>query len=224
VTQQTPTQLDTSTLNLEEFAAKAGSKVELDIDDAPFLVDDEPSPVDKPAEQTPPPPSDGQNEEARLAVLRRRKRIILGCAILAVLALAGGAVWFFALREAPEGEPARSSTVVVVPSPESLAGPTVLLLTFEPFWVPQKDEQGNEHFLSISFSSETTDERLLKEVTDKKLTLRDAVYYYLRNKPHEYVMDSDNLLIVKQDLLDIINGYLLQGKLEDLFVENLILK
>ncbi len=223
MSQDQTTQVDDTPLSVEEFASKAAAKVALDIDDAPFLVDEEPE-ASQPEEEREEVDTSAE-DEARAAALRKRKRIIAaGLAALFVL-VAGLAVWFFVLRDVPaEEEAAPSATVIVVPSPSVTTGPDELPVTFLPFLVPQQDAQGRERFLRLQISSASTDENVIREVKEKNLVLRDAIYYYLRNKPHEYMLDPDNLPTIKQDLLDIINGYLGQGKLEDLFVENYLMR
>ena len=220
---QETTQVDDSPLDVEDFASKATQKVTLDIDDAPFLVDEEPiapPPVEEPEEASP-----TVVEDNRAGVLRKRKLLILTGLALLFIVIAGAASWFFFLREVPTVEEAApSATVIVVPSPATITGPNELPITMQPFLVPQQDAQGRERFLRIQLSSVSPDETIIREVKEKNLVLRDAIYYYLRNKPHEYMLDPDNLPTIKEDLLDIINGYLGRGKLEDLFIENYLMR
>jgi Flagellar basal body-associated protein len=210
---------------MEDFVSKANAKVALDIDDAPFLVDDEPE-APPPVEEAPAEPVDTTaDDEARAAALRRRKRIILAGLASVFLLIASAAIWFFILREVPaEEEASQGATVIVVPSPESITGPSQLSISLEPFLVPQYDAEGKVRMLRIQVTSVTTEEALIRETKDKVLVLRDAIYYYLRNRTHEHMLDPGNLPLIKQDILDIINGYLAQGKLEDLFVENYLLR
>lgn len=222
---QTETQLDSAKLNVEDFAKKASAKVELDIDDAPFLVEDEPPPPPAKLESTPQKDAAAAEDAAQAAALRKRKRLIAAGVGLLVLIIVLAAAWFFALREVPAPEaPQGGVTVIVVPSPEKISGPTVYGVDFAPFLVPQHDAAGRVRFLRVHFSSETIEEKLAKEITEKVLVLRDAVYYYLRNKSHEFMLNPANLPGIKQDVIDILNGYLVQGKLEDLFIENLLMK
>ena len=217
------TQVDDTPLSVEEFATKSTQKVALDIDDAPFLVDEEPEappPVEEPEEV-----DTSAEDEARAAALRKRKKVIAASLAGAFILIAGIAIWYFILREVPgEEEAAPGATVIVVPSPAAITGPDELPISMQPFLVPQKDAEGRERFLRMQISSLSTDENVIREVKEKNLVLRDAIYYYLRNKPHEYMLDPDSLPTIKQDLLDIINGYLGQGKLEDLFVENYLMR
>ena len=52
------------------------------------------------------------------------------------------------------------------------------------------------------------------------LVLRDAVYFYLRGKTPEYLLDAANTAEIKQDLVDILNDYLQRGKLQDVLLDS----
>ncbi|MBR4741483.1 MAG: flagellar basal body-associated FliL family protein, partial [Desulfovibrio sp.] len=54
----------------------------------------------------------------------------------------------------------------------------------------------------------------------KMLVLRDAVYFYLRGKSFEYLLNPDNAPEIKSDLLGILNDYLAHGKLEDVLLDS----
>ena len=83
----------------ETGSAGAQKKVELDLDDAPFLQTEEkaapPAPFD---EQLPVTPDDGAAEEA--ARKRKKKRLIV-MAACGVLVLVTAAVWWFFFRTPP---------------------------------------------------------------------------------------------------------------------------
>ncbi len=212
-------QVDTEALSLSEFAGQAGRKVQLDIDDAPFL--------DTPEEETPPAPGDAGSSRAEAAEAdvpkaSRAKRFLVPGAGL-VLLLLGAAVWFLFFRTPPPAETGPEPVVVVVPSPEEITGPAGFNVVFAPFMVEQRVD-GEVRFLNTNFTAVTTDEAVSAEARSKILILRDAVYYYLRNKTHEYLIDPDNSLTIKQDLTDILNGYLSKGKLDDVLLENYIMK
>ena len=54
----------------------------------------------------------------------------------------------------------------------------------------------------------------------KMISLRDAMYYYLRSKSSDYLTDSRNGPAIKQDLTAVLNDYLTQGKIEDILFES----
>jgi flagellar FliL protein len=220
-------QTDNAPLSVEEFAGKAAAKVALDIDDAPFLVEEKAKPPEPVREAEEPKPDTSAEDAARAAKALRRRKILIGFGLFVVLMLlVAAALWFFIFREVPATTQTTQpgATVVVVPNATTITGPTKIPVTFEDFWVPQKDKTGAVRFLRVHFSTEVVEEKFAKEISDKTLVLRDAVYYYLRNKPHEYMMEADNLPTIKQDVVDILNNYLTQGKVEDLFLENFLMR
>ena len=54
----------------------------------------------------------------------------------------------------------------------------------------------------------------------KMISLRDAIYYYLRSKSSAYLTDARNATAIKQDLTAVLNDYLTQGKIEDILFES----
>lgn len=217
-------QIDGAPLSVEAFAGKTAAKVALDIEDAPFLAEKEEPKLAESAKEETPERDTAAEDAARAAALRRRKQLIV-FGLLGLLAfIIAVALWFFVLRDVPDqGPPDPSATVIVVPSPASIVGPTEIPVAFEDFWVPQKDSAGALRFLRVHFSTQVTEEKFAREIKDKTLTLRDAVYYYLRNKPLEFMLEPTNLPVIKQDIADILNGYLTSGKVEDLYFENFLI-
>ncbi len=52
------------------------------------------------------------------------------------------------------------------------------------------------------------------------LSLRDAIYYYLRSKESAFLMDAHNGPEIKKDLLGVLNDYMTQGNIEDILFES----
>lgn len=217
-------QPDTGALKMGDFAVQASQKVQLDIDDAPFLMAFDDIPALASSSGSLPAVAEVSEEESRKQA--RKKRIIQLCAIgLLVILIAAIAFWYFVLSSTPP--PTAPSlvepTVIVVPSPKSTAGPVEFKIEFAPFMVEQHDAT-TVRFLQARFTGISRDEGTMVEARAKALVLRDAIYYYLRNKKHEYLTDSVNTPTIKQDLLDIVNGCLTQGKMEDILLVNYIMK
>lgn len=214
-------QPDTGALTVGEFAGQASQKVQLDIDDAPFLTSFEDDALPAPSEkQLPELPSE---EEAAPPKFWQKKSFRISVAGVLLLVLAGVAAYYYFLLPPPPAAVKVEPTVIVVPSAEQIAGPTGFNVAFAPFMVEQRT--GNTvRFLTTNFTAVTKDEAVSAEARSKMLVLRDAVYYYLRNKTHEYLIDPANSLTIKRDLADILNGYLAKGKLDDVLLENYIMK
>lgn len=218
-------QPDTGALKMGDFAVQASQKVQLDIDDAPFLL--------TPEEETPPPAlreddlpaAEGDDEEAAQKRARKKQLLLRGAAGVIVLMVVGAAVWwfFFSTPSATIAPAQPEPTIIVVPSPKTVAGPPEFKIEFAPFMVEQRD--GNEvHFLQARFTGISQSEAVIREAQNKRLVLRDSIYYYLRNKTHQYLVDPANTMTIKQDLLDIVNGSLSQGKMDDILLVNYITK
>lgn len=217
-------QADTGALKMGEFAVQASQKVQLDIDDAPFLAE---------PEETAPPPAvrreaalamSAADDEAAKKRARRKRLIVRGsAAVFGLAVIAAGAAWFMR-GTAPVPTPALPEpTVIVVPSPKSVAGPPQYKIEFAPFMVEQR-ENGEVHFLQARFAGISQLEGVINEARNKQLVLRDSIYYYLRNKTHQYLVNPENALTIKQDLQDIVNGILTQGKMDDILLVNYIIK
>ena len=215
-------QPDTGSLSVGDFASQASQKVQLDIDDAPFLMDFEEAPLPATQEDAPLPSLDVEEEKPKKIWQKRPFQIAVGGGFLLLLLLAAGL--YFWLNRPPE-VPVQEipPTVVVVPSQQTLAGTSDFLFPMEPFMVEQRDET-TVRFLKASFTLVSGNSQLVDEAKSKLLILRDAIFYYLRNKTHEYLIDPINAMTIKQDLLDIVNGYLVKAKAEDLLIENYIMK
>lgn len=212
---------DDGTLDAGEFESLAGRKVQLDIDDAPFLLDPEDEPAPPPAETDLNLPA----ETAEAPPPRKKKRIFLLGALL-LLALAGGvAAWLFLRSGGPGTPPPDQPPVIVVPShPEVPAGPTEMTTRLEPFWVPVTDAEGRQRFLVATFVLGTDNGLVHQEIEDKLITLRDAIYYYLCNKDYAFLLDADNAEAIRADILNTINNYTVQGEVNSLYFDNYLLQ
>lgn len=192
-------------------------KVELDLDDAPFLQADEKAPVVASHEDAVPEPAE---DEAAAKARKRKKLLIIGGAAL-VLIIAAVAVWWFFFRTPPPAGPEPlKPEVVVVPRAAAPAVNQEIVREFAPFVVPVREADGKQSFLVCKFSAITKDQSLNREIDQQRIALRDAIYYYLRSKDNPFLLDARNAPKIKQDLLSVFNDYLTQGKLEDILFES----
>lgn len=192
-------------------------KVELDLDDAPFLQADKES-VPAPTHEAGVPESG--EEDAAKAKARRKKLLILVIGGILLLAVAAVAIWWFMFRVPPPPGPAPlEPEVVVVPRAPVAAQSSEIVRDFAPFIVPVKDASGRESFLVCKFSAITKDQNVNREIDQQRIALRDAIFFYLRSKDGSYLQDSRNADAIRKDLLAVFNDYLTQGKLEDILFE-----
>lgn len=190
-----------------------GGKVELDLDDAPFLREPEEKPL-PPVERRSTAPAPVVQEAPR----SKKKLIIGGVGLLVVLAAV--AVWWFFFRVPPVVVEPPKPEVIVVKPPEAAPMERDYVYELEPFWVPVKDEKGNTNFLVCRFSTIAKSEMVSKEVEKQLMTVRDAMYYYLRNKSLEFLLAAANRETIKKDLTSVVNSYLTLGQIEDVLVES----
>lgn len=198
-------------------APVAVKKVELDLDDAPFLQTEEKTPAKA---EVPEDLEDRSEDDEKKK--RKKKLILLASAIGAgVLLLAAAVIWWFFFRTPPPLPPsAPEPEVIVVPSTPGPVGEQEIVREFAPFIVPTTDPDGKTGFLICRFSAITKDQAVNQEVQQQLLPLRDAIYYYLRSKDNAFLIDARNAPAIKQDLLSVFNDYLTQGKLEDIVFES----
>lgn len=210
---------DTGALSVGQFAGKASQKVQLDIDDALFLnvADEEtlPVPVEKELalEDTPPPPQK----------FWKRRPVQISAAVLLLAILAFAAYLYLMSTPPPPPTAVDEPTIVVVPSPQSVSGEQEYQITFAPFMVEQRDSN-TVHFLQTRLTAVTRSREGADEAKEKMLVLRDAMFYYLRNKTHQFLVEAGSAPTIKQDLIDVVNGYLAKGKIDNFLFENYLLQ
>lgn len=207
---------DEGTLAAGEFESLAGQKVQLDIDDAPFLLAPEEEPPLPAATESQPP-----------APVKEKKKInkkLLLIAGLLVVALMAAAIWFFLFRAPPDIVAPPEQQIIVVPTPKGPIIPREFTTKLEPFRVPLTDDEGNTRFLEATFVLSTPEDRVNVEIGDKLLILRDAIFYYLRNKDYHFLLDPANAETIRGDLLGTINNYIVQGELKNLYFDRYLMQ
>ncbi|MBO4300747.1 MAG: flagellar basal body-associated FliL family protein [Desulfovibrio sp.] len=213
----------------EEVSVASGGqdsvrKVELDLDDAPFLKEEAPQP---PAEATKestaesPTPPEAPADTGK----KKKKKLLLFVAVgVTVLLAAAAAAWWFLLRTPgppppPPVEPVKPEVIVVPSTPSEPAAKAESLKELAAFIIPRQTPQGTR-FLICKFSTLSTDPNVDTEIDNKLLPLRDALYYYLNSKSDEFLLNAANAAKVKQDLAGVLNDYITQGKIEDILFES----
>ncbi|WP_320170410.1 flagellar basal body-associated FliL family protein [Maridesulfovibrio sp.] len=211
-------------------ANKATQKVELDLDDAPFL-EDEDEEEEIPEEE----PEELPQLEAEPAPKKSKTKlfVLIGIGVI-ILLLSAILIKLFLFsdatpppkQETPIEEPLEQTAEEIPaeappPPPEE---PGVTLLRMEPFWVEQRDKKSNIRFLIARFALTTTDPQVVAEYGRKTLTLRDAVYFYLKNKDLQFLSDKKNVETLKKDLLMVINQYIVAGQFDEILFEQYLVR
>ncbi|MDR2161150.1 MAG: flagellar basal body-associated FliL family protein [Desulfovibrio sp.] len=208
-------------------------KVELDLEDAPFLEEQEPQAdkEDPPAEAQAPDP-EKPDRLARWLLLAQRlkdnkKKLLAAVAACAVLGLAGVAANSLLFGEtAPAPGPAGPLRIVVPSQPQSNATeqPAVHLVEWDGFLVERRGAEGEIRFLSCRFTTPTESLILLSELEAKKIVIRDAVYYYLINRPLTFLTNAERQQDLKEDLLSVINEHLSSAKFSELYFDEYVVR
>ncbi|WP_066855508.1 flagellar basal body-associated FliL family protein [Halodesulfovibrio spirochaetisodalis] len=224
-------QLDVDTLaTAESRRLTKDDKVELDLDDAPFLMEDEEEEdeqvFDDAASAITADSFSGStdlDEDEAAAKAKKRKRMFIGLGVLALIFIAVG--WNYL---SPSKAPVAVKRIVKKERGKYDTPPIVRKdkfdVTWEPFWVEQKDNEAKIRFLVCKFAVYTDIEKLAWEAKNKKVTLRDAIFYYLRNKDLRFLSDKGNVELLKTDLLGVVNQYMGSGQFKEVFIENYLVK
>ena len=220
--------------------APGGIKVELDLDDAPFLEEDEPAPAPAPEPEAAPEKSAETAPakieakpgfkallKARLAgLLGNKKRLIIiggSAGLLIVLAVVVNVFLFGEKKpdapKAPEKPAPVYEVVSGAPAPLTPAkAPYAHLVQWEPFLIEQRGEDGGLRFVTCKIAIPAADDAQYVELTAKRVVLRDAVYYFLSNRPPELLSTPEKNKIMRDDIVGVLNGHL-ATVLKDVYIE-----
>ncbi|WP_031386204.1 flagellar basal body-associated FliL family protein [Desulfonatronum thiodismutans] len=214
-----PLERDEEILELEPKSPQATQKVTLDLDDAPFLDDiEEEAPSEE--EARPEAPETENVEDERKSGKSYRLALIIGGVVVALL-LAGLAFWL--TRPPPPPEPALSEPEPLQqPQPAPEPKPEEYTVDLKPFWVAYT--QGEEvAFLSLRLTLTMEGSTRYVEVQRKEIILRDAIYYFLNNRPIPEIKREDAADALKADLMSVMNQHL-SSPLNDILIKEYLVR
>ena len=211
-------------MEVDPKSSRAQKKVELDLDDAPFL---DWSGDDEEAEETDPDASEeeeaGEREDDRSAP-SRRKWVLLGS--VSGLLLLGSALALIWMAKSPESTVKSASRMQGGAAPETQGEKQQAegkKLDLRPFWVEYK--QGDRlRYLHFEFALGLEQAGLAWEVKRKIPLLRDGVFYYLKNKGLAFLSEKENVRHLKEDLRGVINQSLSQGQIKDILIQEYVVE
>jgi len=204
--------------------SRATQKVDLDLDDAPFLEEEEevkPEPS-KPKEAV----RLTSDEEEKPAPSDRKKLIIIGAAALVLVLALGIAAKFLFFKGKPATEADRSAQSDMQDNNTEAVAPELpeVQVRLEPFWVEQKGEGDEVRFLIARILLTTHEESVARDFQSRMMQARNAIFYYLKNKDVQFLADEKNAEKLKAELLLVVNQYVADGKFETLLFEEYVVK
>lgn len=204
--------------------SRASQKVDLDLDDAPFLEEEE---EDTPEPQSPREAIRLSPDEEEAAPPKNKKKLLLIGAAALVLVLALGLAAKFFLFKGKTAAPKEKAPVASVadnatkpPAPE----PPEIQVRLEPFWVEQKGENNEVRFLIARILLGTHKASVATDFESRKMQARNAIFYYLKNKDVQFLTDETNAEKLKAELLLVVNQYVSDDKFETLLFEEYVVK
>lgn len=207
--------------------SRGTQKVELDLEDAPFLEEEEeikPEPV-KLTEKV----SLDATQEEKPGLSKKKKLIIIAAAALVLLIAAGITVkvLFFKGKPQPAHQETEQATPAATDHDNATAAEPVkpdIHVRLEPFWVEQKAGPDEVRFLIVRLQLGTKDATVAKELDMKLMPARNAIFYYLKNKDVHFLTDEENTEKLRTELLLVINQYVTDGKFDTLMFEEYVVK
>ncbi|QGY41006.1 flagellar basal body protein FliL [Pseudodesulfovibrio cashew] len=208
-------------------ASRATQKVDLDLDDAPFLEDEDEEEEEVVIEEETPFPGEEEEEKPKLSLknLLTNKMVLIFIGIILVLV----AVIIFLLARDPEEppppppEPVEETVQETPQEPEEVEIPRILI-RLDPFLIEQRDNEDKIRFLQVRIVISTTEEGLARQFKQETYTVRNALYYYLKNKDLQFLSDEKNSEKLKKELLAIINQYMGFGQFDTLLFEQYLVR
>ena len=204
--------------------SRASQKVDLDLDDAPFLEEAE---EDAPEPQSPRETIRFSPDDAEAPPPKDKKKLLVIGAIALVLVLALGLaakLFLFKGKSAATQENAPVASVAdnatKPPAPEL----PEIQVRLEPFWVEQKGENDEVRFLIARILLGTHKASVAADFESRKMQARNAIVYYLKNKDVQFLTDETNAEKLKSELLLVVNQYVSDDKFETLLFEEYVVK
>lgn len=224
--EQGKARLDDTELNIA--SPKALQKVELDLDDAPFL-EEEPEPEPQAPELSIAPPASEDAPPPVIPLWKRKKVVLSGAGLLLFLIILG--TWFFIFRPTPGEQPPppveetkAPEAPAPPPEPEAPPQPPEVALPLAPFLVEKTDDKGGARLVTIKIKIIYREERLGRELELKSFPLRDGLYYNLKNKTLHELTDKNNAEPLREELRGVVNNYLNSGQIETVLFDELLVK
>ncbi|MFH1913087.1 MAG: flagellar basal body-associated FliL family protein [Pseudomonadota bacterium] len=214
---QPKAQLDNSEAN------KATQKVDLDLDDAPFLEDeDEEEEAPIAHDETPLFEQSAPKRQFDFGALFKNRLFLLA---LGVILLLLAVILYLLFREpAVPALPPPPPRDAPAATPTEAAQTPEILIRLDPFLIEQRDKDNVIRFLEVRVIVSTLDDGLARQFKQDTYTVRNAIFYYLKNKDLQFLSDKKNSDKLKQELLAIINQYMGFGQFDTILFEQYLVR
>ncbi len=205
--------------NDPSFEESAKENVKLDLEDAPFLQEDkkEKEPEDAKKNER---KKDAKDEEEEEAPKSKKKLLLIIVGVLLLAVIGAGAYVFLFMGKTVEQVIAQN--IVVVPTTVKKDVTDKLQVRLDPFWIELGENSRKAEFLNAKFILVLDNPQLNREITANQGIVRDAIYYYLINSDVEFLMDYKNIEEIKAGMIEIINQYVVQGAVKDIYFDSFL--
>lgn len=203
-------------------ASKATQKVDLDLDDAPFLEDEEEEEeVPFAQEETPLFEQSAPEKKFDFSALLKNRLFLIALGVILLLIV----VIILLLGREPEAPPLPPPPPKATPSaPKEVAETPDIIIRLDPFLIEQRDKDNVIRFLEVRVLVSTQDEGLAKQFKQDTYTVRNAIFYYLKNKDLQFLSSKENSDNLKKELLAIINQYMGFGQFDTILFEQYLVR
>ena len=209
-------------------ASRATQKVDLDLDDAPFLEDEDEEEEEvayEAEDETPLIADEDEGSKFDLGALLKNKLVLIFLGVIVLLIVV---IIYLVIREPsvapPPPPPVEETTQEEKPVEPVVEQTPEILIRLDPFLIEQKDKDNNIRFLEVRVVVSTLDDGLARQFKQETYTVRNALFYYMKNKDLQFLSDKENSKKLKKELLAIINQYMGFGQFETLFFEQYLVR
>ncbi len=214
---------------------RAAQKVELDLDDAPFLEEEkeeekkeekqEESKEEKPIEEQLEGEEVEEEEEKPSPIWKKWWFfLIIGIVVVGVLVFIILKPFKHTKEVSEESvKPEKLEKPKEIVKPEKPPEPPKEKVSLDPFFI-EYQYKGKVRWLNLQFMLVVSGRFVVWEINRKMRFLRDAVYYYFKNKELAFLTDKKNIKEIKENLKNILNQYLDHGKIEKVLIQKYLLE
>lgn len=168
------------------------------------------------AEATP----NNTNKPATPAV-KHMNPIIVGTFAFLITVVISGTILIITFKEPSKTV---TQTIVVKEAASEEIGPLVPLGNEIIVNLPSELEGEGEHYLKVNVTLEVDNEKVTEEVTKRVPQIRDLLISILRSKTKEKIDEKEGKDLVRSEIINSINSFLVLGKVKNVFFEDFVIQ